>query len=77
MAGEGNFPARRKNAQTITGTRFGCRQYKRGFNQVGPAREPLHALGAPVVGAEHHAQRIAAAGALGKDIQLQVSAGIR
>ena len=79
MAGKGQFAAGGEDAHLIVGTlgRTGCtgRQQERGFGQVGPLRKVLHLCARQVGAIQHHGQRVAQVGGVGKDIKLFEGAG--
>src|SRR5690606_23350248 len=57
----------------VIGLRSRRRQHEGGLHQSGPRGEALHACVAPVLRIEHDAERVAAALAGRKDVELEVS----
>src|SRR5690606_36456020 len=57
-----------------TGVRVGRRKHEGGLGQPRPARDRLHGRVVESFGIEHHAEWVAGAGAIGEDVELQVTA---
>ncbi|KAG1252570.1 hypothetical protein G6F65_017864 [Rhizopus arrhizus] len=65
------FAVRGEDADVVVGARGAGRQEEHRLGQVQPGGKGLHAGVGEPIGAQHHAQRIAAAGGGGEDIELQ------
>ena len=74
MPGERHLAARAEDADAVTGVRVGRRKHEGGLGQPRPARDRLHGRVVESFGIEHHAEWIAGAGAIGEDVELQVTA---
>lgn len=74
VAGKRYLFLRRKHAQPVATVRAFGGEHEGGFRQFGPACDGLHRRIVQTLGIQHHGQWIAAAGAGGKDIQLQEAA---
>lgn len=73
MAGKGQFAARGEDADVVAGALV-RRQEEDRLGEVQPGGEGLHGGGIQAIAVEDDTQRVAAAGAVGEDVQLQVTA---
>ena len=76
VSGKGDFLVWREHAHPIAALRGLRRQQEGGFHQVGPARDALHRRGIQAFAVHHYAERIAAAEAGGKHIELKEAGSV-
>ena len=74
VAGERHLAARAEDADADSWRRPTSPGREGGLRQPRPARDGLHGRVVQAFGVEHHGQRIAGAGAVGEDVELQVAA---
>jgi len=74
VPGKGQFPARREDAQPVVGARLARRQHESCLGEIQPGGDRLHGSGIEVAGVRHDRKRVAAAGRVGEDVELEESA---